>query len=83
MDANIDVGLALYEGKEVQVFRYTGLSIVAPGERTDDVETVSKILAPLAQSEVGTIRCIGLNVRKNKNIPPTEKSDILLNLCVG
>jgi hypothetical protein len=63
VDPNIDVGLALYEGQEVQVFRYTGSSILALGERTDDVETAAKILAPLAQSEVGTIRCIGLNVR--------------------
>lgn len=62
MDASVDVGLALYEGKDVQVKKFTGSSILAPGERTEDVDTIKTVLSPLAQEEVGTIRCIGLNV---------------------
>jgi hypothetical protein len=62
VDASIDVGLALYEGKEVQVKAFTGSSILAPGEPTGNVETIKTVLSPLAQEEVGTIRCIGLNV---------------------
>lgn len=62
VDPKIDVGVALYEGKEVQVNRFTGSSILAPGEKTTNVESIKTVLSPLAQSEVGTIRCIGLNV---------------------
>ncbi|KAL1968707.1 hypothetical protein VTN77DRAFT_1533 [Rasamsonia byssochlamydoides] len=61
VDPNVDVGLALYEGKEVAVTTYSGSSILAPGQKTDTVETIQKVLSPLAQREVGTIRCIGLN----------------------
>lgn len=62
VDPKVDVGLALYEGKDVQVNRFTGSSILAPGENTGTVESIKTVLSPLAQSEVGTIRCIGLNV---------------------
>lgn len=62
VDANVDVGLALYDGKDVQVKRFTGSSILSPGQATEDVESIKTVLSPLAQEEVGTIRCIGLNV---------------------
>ncbi|EED15153.1 fumarylacetoacetate hydrolase family protein [Talaromyces stipitatus ATCC 10500] len=61
MDANLDIGLALYNGKDVQVKRFTGSSILAPGQRTENVESIKAVLSPLAQDEVGTIRCVGLN----------------------
>lgn len=62
VDANVDVGLALYDGKDVHVKRFTGSSILAPGQATEDVESIKTVLSPLAREEVGTIRCIGLNV---------------------
>ncbi|KAL4797635.1 hypothetical protein BDV19DRAFT_42122 [Aspergillus venezuelensis] len=61
IDSTLDIGLAVLEGKEVSVFVYSGSSVLSPGTKTDKVETVSKLLSPLSQSEVGTIRCIGLN----------------------
>ncbi|KAJ5787701.1 hypothetical protein N7457_002691 [Penicillium paradoxum] len=61
VDPKIDVGLALYQGKEVAVRPFSGTSVLTPGQVTDGTETIERILSPLAQSEVGTIRCIGLN----------------------
>ena len=62
VDLQLDVGLALYQGKEVAVRPFSGTSVLNPGQVTDATETIARILSPLAQSEVGTIRCIGLNV---------------------
>ncbi|RAK75345.1 fumarylacetoacetate hydrolase family protein [Aspergillus fijiensis CBS 313.89] len=61
VDASIDVGLAVYKGQEVAVRPFSGTSVLNPGQKTDATETIERILSPLAQSEVGTIRCIGLN----------------------
>ena len=40
---------------------YSGKSVLSPGAPTGKIETVGRLLSPLAESEVGTIRCIGLN----------------------
>jgi hypothetical protein len=61
-DPELDVGLAIYQGKDVAVRPFSGTSVLNPGQVTDTTETISRILSPLAQSEVGAIRCIGLNV---------------------
>ncbi|KAB8233487.1 hypothetical protein ETB97_000677 [Aspergillus alliaceus] len=61
IDAQLDVGLAIYQGKEVAVRPFTGASVLNPGQRTESTEIISRILSPLSQSEVGSIRCIGLN----------------------
>jgi hypothetical protein len=62
VDPQLDVGLAIYQGKEVSVRPFSGTSVLDPGQKTESTETISRILSPLSQSEVGTIRCIGLNV---------------------
>lgn len=62
IDPQLDVGLALYQGKEVSVRPFSGSSVLNPGQITGVTETIERILSPLAQSEVGSIRCIGLNV---------------------
>jgi hypothetical protein len=62
VDPSIDVGLATYSSQPVEVSVFSGQSILAPGERTGKKEVVGKLLAPLRKEEVGTIRCIGLNV---------------------
>lgn len=62
VDAQLDVGLAIYKGLDVAVRPFTGSSVLSPGEATTGTETVERLLSPLAQKEVGTIRCIGLNV---------------------
>ncbi|GAA5839037.1 hypothetical protein JCM11251_007858 [Rhodosporidiobolus azoricus] len=63
VDAQLDVGRAAYEGKEVEVDVYEGGSVLQPGAKTGRRETVKELLSPLAENEVGTIRCIGLNYR--------------------
>jgi hypothetical protein len=62
VDAEQDVGLASYAGETIEVDVFSGSSILSPGERTGKKEVVERLLSPLAQNEVGTIRCIGLNV---------------------
>lgn len=62
VDDQIDVGLATYKGDEVKVKVWSGSSVLDPGSATDRTETIGTLLAPLTQAEVGTIRCIGLNV---------------------
>lgn len=59
---DLDVGLALRKGDNVQVIVFSGNSVLSPGIRTGEIETIGRILSPLAQPEIGTIRCIGLNV---------------------
>lgn len=66
IDQEIDVGLATYRDEDVQVRVFTGSSVLDPGAATDRVETIGTLLSPLAKNEVGTIRCIGMNVRMPK-----------------
>ncbi|KAM0388234.1 hypothetical protein ACHAQC_009844 [Fusarium culmorum] len=58
----LDIGVALRQSREVKVHVFSGLSVLNPGQRTGETAVVSHILSPLDSSEVGTIRCIGLNV---------------------
>jgi len=60
---DVDVGLALFNGDEVAVEVFSGSSVLNPGEKTGAKETIERVLSPLAANEVGTVRCIGLNVR--------------------
>ncbi|KAL4869498.1 hypothetical protein BDV12DRAFT_208580 [Aspergillus spectabilis] len=59
--ATLDVGLALYNKQPVTVSVYSGSSLLSPGSKTTQTETIHTLLSPLSQDEVGTIRCIGLN----------------------
>ncbi|GAA6025403.1 hypothetical protein JCM11491_005609 [Sporobolomyces phaffii] len=65
LDSQQDVGLAAFRGEQVQVNVFGGKSILNPGEKTGQTALVAKLLSPLAEEEVGTIRCIGLNYRKH------------------
>jgi len=64
-DRSVDVGAAVRKGEDVPVKVYSGTSVLSPGEPTDKVATIGRILSPLTVHEVGTIRCIGLNYRKH------------------
>ncbi|WWD15614.1 hypothetical protein CI109_100036 [Kwoniella shandongensis] len=64
-DSSLDVGLASYESKPIEVEVFSGKSVVSPGERTGRKEVVERLLSPISQEEVGTIRCIGLNYLKH------------------
>lgn len=61
-DASVDVGKALFEKQQVYARVWSGKSVLAPGDKTETKELVDRVLSPLAKDEVGTIRCIGLNV---------------------
>lgn len=62
VDAKVDVGLATYAKEAVEIKVWSGSSVVSPGEQTERVETIDRLLSPVSRTEVGTIRCIGLNV---------------------
>lgn len=59
---DLDIGIAVRNKQEVSVHVYSGKSVLDPGSKTEQVESVHRIFSPLAEGEVGTIRCIGLNV---------------------
>jgi hypothetical protein len=63
VDGSVDVGLAAHDGEPVDVHVFTGSSVLTPGVASGSTERVKQLLAPLDAAEVGTIRCIGLNVR--------------------
>ncbi|KAK4450038.1 hypothetical protein QBC34DRAFT_324810 [Podospora aff. communis PSN243] len=65
VDGTLDIGLAVRDGKDVAVNVYSGTSVLSPGTPTGNTATISRILSPLTRSEVGTIRCIGLNYKKH------------------
>lgn len=62
VDASVDVGAAVRKGEEVQVRVYSGSSVLDAGSPTGETSVVGRVLSPLARKEIGTIRCIGLNV---------------------
>ncbi|KAK7186466.1 homoprotocatechuate catabolism bifunctional isomerase/decarboxylase [Paraphaeosphaeria sporulosa] len=57
----VDVGVALREGQQVSAFLWSGSSVLSPGTKTGYSEIIGQLLSPVAATEVGTIRCIGLN----------------------
>jgi hypothetical protein len=61
-DSSVDVGDAVRKGEDVQVRVYSGKSALDAGSPTGETAVIGRILSPLTQEEVGTIRCIGLNV---------------------
>lgn len=71
VQGDLDIGIALRNRQEVGVHVYSGKSVLDPGSKTEQVESIHRILSPLAEGEVGTIRCIGLNVGVYLPSPPT------------
>ena len=63
---NVDVGLGLYKGETVKARVFCGSSVLEPGTPSGEVVEIDRVLSPLTQAEVGTIRCIGLNVRLDR-----------------
>lgn len=75
-----DVGLASFAKEDIEVEVFSGESILEPGKKTGKTETVDKLLSPLSQNEVGTIRCIGLNV--SRLIAPANSPPGVLTCCL-
>ncbi|TKY86965.1 hypothetical protein EX895_003642 [Sporisorium graminicola] len=61
VDAEVDVGQAVFNSRDVLVNIFSGTSVLEPGRPTGEQSTIGQLLSPLTQKEVGTIRCIGLN----------------------
>lgn len=66
VDASVDVGAAVRKGEEVKINVYSGSSVLDVGTPTGEKAVLGRILSPLARKEVGTIRCIGLNVGSSR-----------------
>ncbi|KAF1809765.1 fumarylacetoacetate hydrolase [Eremomyces bilateralis CBS 781.70] len=64
-DDNVDIGVAVAKGDDVPVRLFSGTSVLSPGQITESTAVIDRILSPLAASEVGTIRCIGLNYKQH------------------
>lgn len=62
LDPSVDVGAAVRKGEDVKVNVYSGSSVLDAGAPTGETAVIGRVLSPLARKEVGTIRCIGLNV---------------------
>jgi hypothetical protein len=86
-DPNQDVGLASYNSEPIHVSTFTGTSILNPGERTGEKVQVGRILSPLSEGEVGTIRCIGLNVSRgfdfNVGMEASSAVVLVVFVCFG
>lgn len=52
---------------------------------TDEIVTVSRLLGPLAQSDVDIIRCVGLNYGNHRNLSslPVEAEDVCILIGVS
>ncbi|KAF1357638.1 hypothetical protein EJ07DRAFT_127802, partial [Lizonia empirigonia] len=90
IDASLDVGAALAVGSTVVVRAFTGSSVLSQNTQpTPDLLQISKLLLPpLAKSEIGTIRCIGLNYRKhakemNLDLPDHPTLFFKPSTCLG
>ena len=62
---DIDVGLAVAQGREVQVSVFSGNSVLRHGEPTAKIASIGKLLSPMSRRDTNTIRCIGLNYRSH------------------
>ncbi|KAL2206920.1 hypothetical protein CC79DRAFT_1335173 [Sarocladium strictum] len=60
-----DIGLSLRQNKPILAYVFDGFSVLSPGQQTSKEVEVGRVLSPVAQHEVGTIRCIGLNYRQH------------------
>lgn len=78
-DELVDVGLAAYGSQPIEVEVFSGSSILQPGHRTGKKEHVKTLLSPLAAVEVGTIRCIGLNVSRSHAHSSSIAEPVLLS----
>ena len=80
-DSSVDVGAAVRKGEDVQVKVYSGKSVLDAGAPTGETASIGRILSPLTQQEVGTIRCIGLNVSLPPGTPIPHQQSTPLTLA--
>ncbi|KAH9482296.1 Fumarylacetoacetate hydrolase domain-containing protein 2 [Psilocybe cubensis] len=61
VDAGLDVGLAALEGSTIKAREIIGSALDPAASVSNNVLTVSKLLAPLSNEEIKVVRCLGLN----------------------
>ncbi|KAF5558505.1 fumarylacetoacetate hydrolase [Fusarium napiforme] len=54
--ASEDVGLALRKGLDVWAYLFTGSSMLAPGNKTQQIVQIDRLLSPLAQHELNVYK---------------------------
>ncbi|KAI1656739.1 hypothetical protein F4813DRAFT_390446 [Daldinia decipiens] len=59
--SNWDIGNTVREGDTVQVWVFSGTSVLDPEEPNGKIEIIGRLLSPVPAAEVGTIRCIRLD----------------------
>lgn len=79
VDDSVDVGAALRRGEKVEVDVFSGSSVLNFGQKSTRRDVIQRVLSPLAADEVGTIRCIGLNVSDCFGFVINE--DLLIRFC--
>jgi hypothetical protein len=79
-DSSVDVGAAVRKGEDVLVKVYSGKSVLDAGSPTGETAVIGRVLSPLARGEVGTIRCIGLNVSWASETPSNPDARTLCSL---
>ncbi|PWN89079.1 hypothetical protein FA10DRAFT_267684 [Acaromyces ingoldii] len=67
VDDSLDVGLALSQGKPVEVFPLTGRDLPFDGKvDRSTTKRIGHLLSPVSRSQLGgPIRCLGINFRKH------------------
>lgn len=67
VDDSLDVGLALSQGKPVEVFPLTGRDLPCDGKvDRSTTKRIEHLLSPVSRSQLGgPIRCLGINFRKH------------------
>ncbi|KAF9555344.1 hypothetical protein CPC08DRAFT_712094 [Agrocybe pediades] len=61
VDPNLDVGLAAFQGKQIQAYEIIGSALDPAASVSKRVLTVTRLLSPLSNEEIKVVRCLGLN----------------------
>ncbi|KAJ3998038.1 fumarylacetoacetate hydrolase [Lentinula boryana] len=74
VDPNIDVGVAAHQGTLIKAHEIIGSALDPAAQVSGKILTVKYLLSPLTRSEVGFVRCLGLNytdhAEETKMAPP-------------
>lgn len=55
------VGVAVHNKQSIKAYEILGTALDPSSQLTKRILTVKELLAPLSRSEVGLVRCLGLN----------------------
>jgi len=61
VDPNLDIGVAAHQGLPIKAYEIIGSALDSSAQVTKKVLTVKHLLTPLSRSQIGFVRCLGLN----------------------